>query len=93
MMLGIPVVGLATTELATIIENGKSGYVHTNVAYLAGKMKLLLNDPGHATRLGEAGRETALKKFDINRFTSEWEQLFRMAVNDNKNLITQVIYE
>jgi hypothetical protein len=93
MMLGIPVVGLATTELATIIENGKSGYVHTNVAYLAGKMKLLLNDPGHATRLGEAGRETALKKFDINLFTSEWEQLFRMAVNDNKNLITQVIYE
>ncbi|MDB4920743.1 glycosyltransferase family 4 protein [Mucilaginibacter sp.] len=93
MMLGIPVVGLATTELATVIANGSSGYVHTDVGYLVEKMKLLLNDPEHAMRLGQAGRETALKKFDISRFTGQWEQLFRKVVNNNKHLITQDLYE
>src|SRR5436305_383123 len=31
MMLGMPVVGLATTEMATVIENGVSGYVDTDI--------------------------------------------------------------
>jgi hypothetical protein len=81
MMLGIPVVGLATTELATVIENGHSGYVHTDVNYLIEKMKLLINDAGHAATLGQAGRETALSKFDIKRFTHQWEQLFKKVAN------------
>ena len=81
MMLGIPVVGLATTELATVIENGHSGYVHTDVNYLIEKMKLLINDAGHAAALGQAGRETALSKFDIKRFTHQWEQLFKKVAN------------
>jgi glycosyltransferase involved in cell wall biosynthesis len=81
MMLGIPVVGLATTELATVIENGHSGYVHTDVNYLIEKMKLLINDAGHAAKLGQAGRETALDKFNIKRFTHQWEQLFKKVAN------------
>jgi glycosyltransferase involved in cell wall biosynthesis len=81
MMLGIPVVGLATTELATIIENGRSGYAHTNVDYLVEKMKLLLDDPHHAAQLGKTGRETALKSFNISRFTQQWEELFKTVAN------------
>jgi hypothetical protein len=81
MMQGIPVVGLATTELATVIENGRSGYVHTNVDYLVEKMKLLLADAGHARQLGQAGRDIALNKFNINRFTTQWEQLFKTVAN------------
>jgi len=81
MMLGIPVVGLATTELSTVIENGRSGYVHTDIDYLVEKMKLLLNDPDHAAQMGQAGRETALNKFNITRFTHQWEQLFKKVAN------------
>jgi glycosyltransferase involved in cell wall biosynthesis len=77
MMLGIPVVGLATTELATVIENGRSGYIHADIDYLIKKMRLLLEDPDHAAQLGQAGRETALNKFDIGRFTNQWEELFK----------------
>jgi glycosyltransferase involved in cell wall biosynthesis len=77
MMLGIPVVGLATTELATVIENGRSGYIHADIDYLIKKMRLLLEDPDHAAQLGQAGRETALNKFDIKRFTNQWEELFK----------------
>jgi glycosyltransferase involved in cell wall biosynthesis len=84
MMLGIPVVGLATTELATVIENGRSGYVHTDVDYLIKKMKHLLEDPIHAAQLGQVGRETALNKFSIQRFTYQWEQLFKMVAGKQR---------
>ena len=45
MMLGMPVVGLATTELSTVIENGTSGYVDTDVVALVTCMEKLLQDP------------------------------------------------
>jgi len=76
MMQGMPVVGLATTELVTVIENGRNGYIHTDINYLEEKMQLLLSDPMHARQIGAAGRETAQRRFNIDRFTAEWEQLF-----------------
>jgi glycosyltransferase involved in cell wall biosynthesis len=81
---------LATTELATVIENGRTGYVHTDLDYLIEKMKLLLSDPVHAAQLGQAGRDTALNKFDIGRFTYQWEQLFKkLPVNKLISSITE----
>jgi glycosyltransferase involved in cell wall biosynthesis len=77
MIQGVPVVGLATTELVTVIENGYNGYIHTDINDLEEKMQLLLADPAHARQVGAAGRETALVRFNIDRFTKEWEQLFR----------------
>jgi glycosyltransferase involved in cell wall biosynthesis len=87
MMMGIPVVGLATTELATIIENGRSGYIHTDVNYLINQMKLLLLDAEHARKLGANGRETASQKFNISRFTHQWEQLFLAVINKQQSLL------
>jgi glycosyltransferase involved in cell wall biosynthesis len=87
MIMGIPVVGLATTELATVIENGRSGYVHTDVNYLIDKMNLLLQDPEHAMQLGKTGGETAAQKFNISRFTHEWEQLFLAVINNQQTLL------
>ncbi|MDB5140128.1 MAG: glycosyltransferase [Mucilaginibacter sp.] len=81
MMIGIPVVGLATTELATVIDNGISGYVHTDIDYLVDKMKLLLDDAEHARQIGSKGYETAAEKFNINRFTHQWESLFKAVTN------------
>ncbi|MDQ3503397.1 MAG: glycosyltransferase [Actinomycetota bacterium] len=31
MALGLPIVGLATTEMATVVQNGVNGYVETDV--------------------------------------------------------------
>jgi glycosyltransferase involved in cell wall biosynthesis len=87
MTIGIPVVGLATTELATVIDNGHSGYVHTDVNYLIDKMKLLINDADHARQIGERGRETAIEKFNINRFAYQWEQLFKSVINKQSHLL------
>lgn len=80
MMTGMPVVGLATTEMATTITNGYSGFVDTDVHKLIEKMKLLLQDQDQARELGKGAREAALVKFNINRFTQEWLQTFEMMV-------------
>lgn len=79
MMLGLPVVGLATTELAVTIKNGFSGFIHTDINYLIGQMKYLLENPGIAAEMGENAKQTALAKFNIKRFTAEWETLFRQT--------------
>jgi hypothetical protein len=79
MMLGMPIVGLATTEMATAIENGVSGYVDTNVGTLTGCMQELLRDPALARRLGRAARRRALERFGIDRFVSDWNAAFRFV--------------
>jgi hypothetical protein len=77
MMIGVPVIGLATTEMATVIENGKSGYVDTNVANLVERMQELLRDPQEARRLGEGARQRALERFSISRFIADWDRALR----------------
>lgn len=72
MMIGMPVIGLATTEMATAIENGKSGYVDTNLATLVSRMQELVCDPAQARRLGENARKRALERFGIQRFIDDW---------------------
>lgn len=80
MMTGLPIVGLATTEMPVTIENGVSGYVHTDIDWLIDRMRLLLRDPAHARRLGEGARAAARDKFDIGRFAGEWLDTFHHVV-------------
>lgn len=91
MMLGIPVVGLATTELSTVIQNGVNGFIHTDINYLINQMKLLLHDRELAARIGAKGRETALERFNINRFKNDWEELINRVISNHKEKI--VMYE
>lgn len=87
MMMGLPVVGLATTELSAVIDNGYSGFIHTDIDYLIGKMNLLISDPQLAREIGANGREVAMKRFNINRFTNDWEQLFaEVTAKNNEHL-------
>ncbi len=79
MMSGMPVVGMATTELTTVIDNGINGFVHTDLFYLIEKMKMLLNDRQMAVQIGEAGKQTAMKRFNINRFAAEWKKVFNLS--------------
>ncbi len=76
MMAGMPIVGLATTEMATAIENGVSGYVDTDLGRLIEHMKHLLQDPAEARRLGEGARRRACERFGIERFIHDWEKAF-----------------
>jgi glycosyltransferase involved in cell wall biosynthesis len=76
MMLGLPVVGLATTEMAAAVENGLSGYVDTDVERLVLYMRRLLNDRGEAERLSQGARGRAAERFGIQRFAQDWDRTF-----------------
>jgi glycosyltransferase involved in cell wall biosynthesis len=76
MMTGLPIIGVATTEMATAIKNGVSGYVDTRVDWLVERMQELLADWGEARRLGEGARRSALERFHIDRFIREWNTAF-----------------
>lgn len=80
MMIGMPVIGLATTEMAVTIENGVSGYTHTDTNRLIEHMRLLLEDATEARRLGDGARQYALEHFNIQRFARDWEEAFRMII-------------
>lgn len=74
MMSGLPIVGLATTEMASTIQNGVTGYVATDPAALVPHMQHLLKDPEHARKLGRNAAQYARERFGISRFALEWEQ-------------------
>jgi glycosyltransferase involved in cell wall biosynthesis len=79
MMIGLPVIGLATTEMSTVIDNGVSGYVDTNVDALIERMQALIEDPQLARRLGEGARRYASERFHIDRFVDDWNQAFHFV--------------
>jgi hypothetical protein len=80
MLLGMPVVALATTEMPSVLENGRSGIVHTEPAALIEGARELLHDRDHAARLGAAGRAIALERFGIDRFVHDWNEAFRLVI-------------
>lgn len=77
MMIGVPVVALATTELVSVIQDRQNGLIDTRVDRLVLGMRELLADPVEARRLGEAGRRTAVERFHIDRFVDDWLLAFR----------------
>nr|WP_315393641.1 glycosyltransferase family 4 protein [uncultured Duganella sp.] len=72
MMVGLPVVGLATTELPTVIRNGRNGFIDTRPERLIDAMRMLLREPALAREVGARGRAVALERFHIDRFVADW---------------------
>jgi hypothetical protein len=83
MAAGLPVVGLATTELVTVIPNGVAGFLDTKPDALIPHMRSLLKDLSLARQMGEEARKIARDRFGIRRFVREWEALVESAVNDS----------
>lgn len=76
MTIGLPIVGLATTEMVTAVEHEVSGFLDTDPANLIEPMRELIADPGLARRMGENARRAALDRFSIDRFARKWEETF-----------------
>lgn len=88
MLQGIPMVALATTEYVTVIRDGYSGFIHTDIDYLVAQMQRLLNDQALAAAIGQRGKAVVEERFHISRFTKEWEALFHYTINNSKNWLT-----
>ena len=76
MMIGMPIVALATTEMVTVIRDGVNGFIDTEPQKLEARMKLLLKDRDLAAALGESAKKTALQRFAIERFVADWNHAF-----------------
>ena len=80
MLVGLPIVAPATTEVPSVIENGVSGFTDTNFENLLRRMRELAGDERLARELGEKARKRAAERFDIRRFTADWNAAFAYAV-------------
>lgn len=79
MMIGMPIVGLATTEMSTVVANGVTGWVDTDPERLVAVMLDLLEDPDMARRWGQAARTTAHARFGIERFVADWNDALALV--------------
>jgi len=77
MALGLPVLGVATTEMATAVRNGVNGYVETDPARLLAHARRLLQDHDEAAELSVGARKVAAERFGMDRFAAEWIDLLR----------------
>ena len=75
MMAGMPVVGIAATELPSVIENGVNGFVDHRVTSILDVSRQLLDDRDLAKEWGVAAQRTARERFNINRFIGDWQSL------------------
>lgn len=85
MMLGLPIVGLATTELVRVIENGVSGYIDANIDTLIERMQELIENPEQAARLGKQAKQQAQSRFSMRRFIQDWNQSFERVIDESGN--------
>jgi glycosyltransferase involved in cell wall biosynthesis len=79
MMIGMPVVALATAEKASVIKDGVSGFVDTRAERLFDMMNVLTEDFAEARRLGEGARRTAEARFNIDRFVADWNHALTLV--------------
>lgn len=80
MTIGMPVVALATTELPTVIENGKSGFISCEPAVLIEHMRYLLAHPEEAKTMGAYAQSVARDRFGLEHFKRNWNAAFAQVL-------------
>ncbi len=79
MHLAMPVVALATTEVADVVPV-EAGACSTDVDVLAKGLAALIADPDLAVACGKRARQVALARFGLQRFLTDWDRLFEEVV-------------
>jgi hypothetical protein len=84
MLMGCPVIALATTQASLAIPPG-GGVVSTNVSELADAAAWYLADHAAAERDGAVARAYASHRFSLHRFLDDWDRLLH-EVTDTPRL-------
>jgi glycosyltransferase involved in cell wall biosynthesis len=79
MLLGMPVVALATTEAPEVVPR-EAGVLSTRVDTLVRAVRDLMRDPARAAAMGQAARSAALARHGLRRFLADWDALFAEVV-------------
>jgi hypothetical protein len=76
MHLGMPVIALATTEVAEAVPRD-AGVISTRVDLLADALRAFIADPDLARHMGTAARAAARRRYSLERFCTDWDQLLK----------------
>lgn len=79
MMLGLPVLAVATTAAPESVPPG-AGVLSSDPAVMAATARRWLADPDEARAVGDAARVAALGRFGVRRFTADWDRVLTAAV-------------
>lgn len=79
MHLGMPVVALATAETPLAVPH-EAGYVTTRRDEIVPAVRHLMKDPDVAEEAGLIGRRHARKRYGLDRFLDEWDDVLHTVV-------------
>lgn len=79
MMMGMPVVATAATEVPRVLTPEVGGLATTGTE-LADHVCRLLQDDAAAVAAGAAARRIAVERFNVDRFLADWDRLFERIV-------------
>jgi glycosyltransferase involved in cell wall biosynthesis len=79
MHLGMPVVALATTEVAEAVPS-EAGVVSNRLDTLHQALRRLVHDPAEARERGLAARRAARSRYGLERFLADWDALLEEVV-------------
>jgi glycosyltransferase involved in cell wall biosynthesis len=75
MMMGMPVVGLGSTEIHRAVP-AEAGAVSTDPRALNAALRRLVHEPELARKLGLRARAAATQRYNLPRFLDDWERVF-----------------
>lgn len=83
MLSGCCVITTPHQDADTFIEDGVNGFiVKRNPTMVATLVEELLHDYKRAIEIGQKGKETAKKIFDIKRYQNDWTNLFIKTIQN-----------
>jgi glycosyltransferase involved in cell wall biosynthesis len=74
MMLGMPIVAVAATEVVEAVP-ADAGVVSTRPSALRDGLREFLDSPEAAALAGKAARAAALERYGVARFLADWDAL------------------
>lgn len=81
MSCELPIVTTSTCYIPQFIENGVNGFISNDINKLREYVQILLTDKELANKIGKAGRQTVLERFNESRYINKWNEIFNKALN------------
>jgi len=81
MHLGMPVVAVASTDAPAAVPD-RAGVLATRTVDLRDGVRRFLRDPELARATGQAARAHALRRYGLDRFLREWDELLAATVKE-----------
>ena len=85
MACGCAIVSTASCMIPEIIDHGKNGFISNDPAKLREFLHMLLNNDKIASKVGQEARQTIVRKYNLDTFVSNWNNLFNSIINQYRN--------